>query len=175
MEHLIRFYLPLAVVLAIVAYTLRTPSRNGLKLPPGPRPLPIIGNALDFPRPGVPEFKHWLKHKDRYGPISSVSALGKTLIIIHDKDMANAVLEKKASKTSARPEAFFANDMCGFDMFSGSHKCMVTGRRRHKILLRHFGTNNRVRQYNDILETEVDRLLYQLLVQPVGLIEQLKT
>jgi cytochrome P450 len=175
MDHLLRFYVPLAVVLAIVAYVLRTSSRKGLKLPPGPKPLPIVGNVSDFPPPGVPEFQHWLRHKNIYGPISSVNALGKTLILIHDKDMANTILEKKASKTSKRPEAFFANDMCGFDMFSGSHKCMITGRRRHKMILRHFGTSNRVRQYNDTFEAEVDKLLYQLLIQPTGLINQLKT
>ena len=36
-------------------------------LPPGPRPLPIIGNLLDLPR-GV-EARHWAKHKKLYGMV----------------------------------------------------------------------------------------------------------
>ncbi|KAM5350440.1 hypothetical protein ACJ41O_006945 [Fusarium nematophilum] len=85
------------------------------RLPPGPKPLPIVGNMRDFPPEGVPEFEHWLKHKDLYGPISSVTVLGTTLVIIHDKTMARDLLEKLAAKTSVRPSMTFANKMCGYE------------------------------------------------------------
>lgn len=44
--------------------------RNGPHppLPPGPKGLPIVGNLLDLPKPGDYEAKHWIKHKDIYGP-----------------------------------------------------------------------------------------------------------
>ncbi|TFB06211.1 O-methylsterigmatocystin oxidoreductase [Trichoderma ghanense] len=44
------------------------------KLPPGPKPLPILGNILDLPPAGTPEFQHWLKFKDLYGPISLINS-----------------------------------------------------------------------------------------------------
>ena len=34
-------------------------------LPPGPRPLPLIGNLLDLPK--GKEWEHWIKHKELYG------------------------------------------------------------------------------------------------------------
>ena len=60
-------YLPWISIAIIVAlfhygYTLRTLSR---RLPPGPRPLPFIGNALDIPRKNLgPEFQ---RISQRYG------------------------------------------------------------------------------------------------------------
>lgn len=40
---------------------------NGRPLPPGPKGLPVVGNINDLPKPGEPEWTHWLQHKDLYG------------------------------------------------------------------------------------------------------------
>lgn len=41
-----------------------------LPLPPGPEPLPFIGNLLDMPKSEELEAFHWAKHKALYGTIS---------------------------------------------------------------------------------------------------------
>ena len=40
-----------------------------LPLPPGPKPLPLIGNMLDMPK--GPEGPFWAKHKELYGLLHS--------------------------------------------------------------------------------------------------------
>ena len=40
-------------------------SKTPGSLPPGPKPLPLIGNMLDLPK--GKEWEHWVKHKELYG------------------------------------------------------------------------------------------------------------
>lgn len=82
-----------------------------LSLPPGPKPWPILGNITDMPPKGQGEWNHWLKHREVYGPISSVTALGQTIIILHDKQAASELMEKRGTIHSGRPTATFAMEM----------------------------------------------------------------
>lgn len=43
---------------------------DGRPLPPGPKGFPVLGNINDLPKPGEPEWEHWLQHKDLYGAYS---------------------------------------------------------------------------------------------------------
>jgi hypothetical protein len=170
-------FLFLVVSLAFAVSCLISPStKHGLKLPPGPRGLPVIGNLLDLPPKDEPEYKHWLKHKDLYGPISSLSMFGSTILILHDRDLVHALLEKQASKTALRPSSFFADDLCGYDMFMGPYN--DGGKilhRRHKLVMRHLTVQNKVDQLSETLEAEVDRFLLHLLENPDGLRDHIKT
>ncbi|KAG8408442.1 hypothetical protein J3458_019477 [Metarhizium acridum] len=91
-------------------------SNTRLPLPPGPTRLPIVGNILSLPPKGVLEYEHWLKFKNLYGPISSVTVLGQTTIILHGKKEVEDLLENMSTETSDRPLSIFAN-MTGFDRF----------------------------------------------------------
>jgi hypothetical protein len=80
-------------------------------LPPGPKGLPLIGNLRDLPPAGTQPYRFWLPHKDLYGPISSVSALGMTIVILHDPAVAAELYEKRGAKYSSRPRFTFAMEM----------------------------------------------------------------
>lgn len=99
-----------AVVFAAWAVQKLFFTKRQLPLPPGPKGLPLVGNIRDLPPPGVPEWEHWLQHKDLYGPLSSVTALGTTMILIHDKDVALELLEKRSAKYSGRPFQRFVQE-----------------------------------------------------------------
>ncbi|KAL4995528.1 hypothetical protein BDV10DRAFT_187957 [Aspergillus recurvatus] len=80
------------------SYT-RQPRRAGRNSHQAPSPF-LSENITDFPQRGIPEHMHWLKHKDIYGGISSVSDLGMTLVILHDKKIAHELLDQTSGKTS---------------------------------------------------------------------------
>lgn len=106
------------VLLGIVAAYLinrLVQSRNRDRpLPPGPKGLPVLGNVNDLPKPGMLECHHWLKHKDLYGPISSITVLGQTFVIINDAQIAVELLRDRATIHSARPHMVFASDMYAY-------------------------------------------------------------
>lgn len=146
-----------------------------LGLPPGPKPLPVLGNITDLPPKGVPEFRHWLKHKEVYGPISSVTVMGQTLVIVHDKEAAHDLLEKNSITSSQRPTTEFANNLCGFGEFLPSQQYDDNFRRGRKFVHQQLGTKAAVTRFNDVQEVEVRRFLLRVLNQPETLAEHLKT
>ncbi|VUC20426.1 unnamed protein product [Clonostachys rosea] len=146
-----------------------------VKLPPGPKPWPILGNITDLPPKGIPEYQHWIKHKDTYGPISSVTVLGKSMIILHDREAVQELLEKKSLKTSSRPWLEFASRLCDFGRFTTLQPYNDTLRRHRKFMHQQLGTKTLVAQYNHTQETETGRLLLRLLDDPQNLIQHLKT
>jgi hypothetical protein len=110
----------LLAISIIILYTLgrfflRRKSHD-LPLPPGPKGIPFLGNVRNLPKPGILECHHWLKHKDLYGPISSVTVLGQTFIIINDADIAVELLNNRAAVFSGRPHMVFSGDMYAADM-----------------------------------------------------------
>lgn len=105
----------LAVFLAIRDYQ----RRQGLPYPPGPRPLPLIGNLFDIPR----EFS-WLKYTQfskKYGmiyfavmahsaltegatgDIISFRAFGQVIVILNSIKVNKDLLEKRPDIYSDRP------------------------------------------------------------------------
>ncbi|KAM0285187.1 hypothetical protein ACHAQH_001618 [Verticillium albo-atrum] len=161
------FLLPWAVVALLSCLVYRYLSRRDqLPLPPGPKPLAIVGNVKDFPPSDVPEFQHWLKHKDLYGPISSVTVLGRTLVLIHDKQVAHELLELIASKTSGRPTMIFANELCGYDKTVICQGYTNVFRRYRKLLHRELGTKATAAQFQRVQEAEMRRQLMRVLDEP---------
>jgi hypothetical protein len=145
------------------------------KPPPGPKPVPLLGNVADFPPDGVPEHLHWLKHKDIYGPISSVTVLGMTLVLVHDRDVARDLLERLASKTSGRPSMVMANKLCGYEAITICQSYTPTFRRYRKFLHQELGTKISSAQFRKLQEDEVKRQLVRALRDPQGWLEHYKT
>lgn len=80
-------------------------------LPPGPKKTFLLGNIRDLPPADTPEWVHWMKHKELYGPISSLSVLGQTIVVISDHKAAFDLLDKRNAIYSERPVMHFAGEM----------------------------------------------------------------
>ncbi|KAI9450881.1 cytochrome P450, partial [Lactarius psammicola] len=89
---------PLAgLILWLIARFTRTAFRN---LPPGPKGLPLIGDAqhaLDHDWLASPQ------RKDEYGEMMYLSALGKGILVVNSQRVAADLLEKRSNIYSDRP------------------------------------------------------------------------
>src|ERR1700761_8505789 len=99
-------------VLAYRTFISTTQSKHTHPLPPGPKPKFLLGNIADLPPAGSKEWLHWLKLKDQYGPISSLTVLGQTMVIISDYKLAVELMEKRSTNASSRPTMEFGAKMC---------------------------------------------------------------
>ncbi|OAA69925.1 O-methylsterigmatocystin oxidoreductase [Akanthomyces lecanii RCEF 1005] len=165
------------VLVAVFGYLVykKSTSKNKSRLPPGPKPLPVLGNINDFPPPGKLEYQHWLEHKDVHGAISSVTVMGMTLVIIHDKKAAHELLDQRAARTSGRPTMVMANQLCGYEAIVVCQSYNSTFRRYRKYLHRELGTKASAAQFQDVQEAEVSRQLVRALKHPEQWKSHLKT
>ncbi|KAH7884307.1 cytochrome P450 [Phlebopus sp. FC_14] len=71
------------------------------RLPPGPPPLPILGNVLD-----IPSSEPWVAYKEwtgKYGDVFCIRLLTQTAIILNSLESAKALLEHRSQNYSSRP------------------------------------------------------------------------
>ncbi|CAO1603064.1 hypothetical protein XANCAGTX0491_006656 [Xanthoria calcicola] len=167
-------YVTLIVVLGLLIIRKLLKPKSHSRLPPGPKPLPVVGNILDLPPKGVPEFQHWFKHKDTYGSISSITVMGLPLVIFHDKEAAHAVMGKRAQKTSARPQLNFAT-LCGFENFLITHQYNDKYRKHRKMVHQEIGTKGLSADFQPIQEKEALQFVLQTFNDPDNMMVYLKT
>ncbi|PFH58891.1 hypothetical protein XA68_13076 [Ophiocordyceps unilateralis] len=162
------------VLLGIVVYYGCFRKTAARKLPPGPKPLPLVGNINHLPPKGAPEYLHWLKHRERFGPISSVTAFGETAVILHDRQATHELLEKMTKKTSGRPLMEFANQLCGFNRLISGKQFDETCKWHRRLMHKQFGSKSIVARYHDIVEAEAKVLLWRIWREPENLMKLLK-
>lgn len=166
---------PILAILGLVAYTVYHHSTKPRgKLPPGPKPLPLLGNIRDFPPNGVPEHLHWIKHKDLYGPVSSVTVMGMTLVIVNDRQMAHDLLDQDAVKTSGRPTMEMAGKLCGYENVLLCQGYTPDYLRRRKFVHQELGTKASAAQFLGVQVAEVGRQLVRSLREPGDLLRHFK-
>ncbi|KAI0317639.1 cytochrome P450 [Amylostereum chailletii] len=75
-------------------------SRRRSLLPPGPRPLPVVGNLFD-----IPAVKPWVTYTSwgkKYGPISAVQVFGQSIIILNSVNVIKDLFERRGAFYSDR-------------------------------------------------------------------------
>jgi hypothetical protein len=78
-----------------------------LCMPPGPTPLPFIGNKLPSSKPWI-QFQEWSKI---YGPIFTVWVGRRPTLVLSDPKIAVDLMEKRSNKYSSRPRFVVMGEM----------------------------------------------------------------
>ncbi|KIJ61263.1 hypothetical protein HYDPIDRAFT_138140 [Hydnomerulius pinastri MD-312] len=93
-----------SILLSVVVYAIarhHAPKKNKRAFPPGPKPLPFLGNVLD-----IDSERPWLTYsawRKQYGPIVYCQLLGQDVIIINSAKVARQLLDRRSSIYSSRP------------------------------------------------------------------------
>ncbi|KAL4936725.1 hypothetical protein BDV06DRAFT_233075 [Aspergillus oleicola] len=130
------------------------------RLPPGPPPLPLIGNKLQLPssKPWI-RFREW---SETYGPMYTVWLGRRPTIVISDPTIASELLEKRSAKYSTRPRFVTMGeiywDMASILVQPYGKEWLVRRRLLHSAL-----TPRALENYKSLQEAESARLCFQLL------------
>ncbi|KAK0113016.1 hypothetical protein ONS95_014726 [Cadophora gregata] len=130
------------------------------RMPPGPTPVPFIGNKLPTSKPWI-QFQEWSK---KYGPIFTIWVGRRPTIVVSDPQVAVDLMEKRSTKYSSRPRFVVMGEMYG----SGSVLMQPYGKEwsiRRKLLHRAL-TPAALRTYRARQEAESTRLVYQVMQSP---------
>jgi cytochrome P450 len=156
-------YLWLSLILAIPLATLFHDVWLWMRMPPGPTPLPFLGNRLQLPssKPWI-QFQEWSK---TYGPIFTIWIGRKPTIVISDPNIAVELMEKRSTKYSSRPRMVAMGEILwdGASILVQPYGKEWSVRRK---LLHQALTPKALRLYKPVQAAEASRLCCQLLDSP---------
>lgn len=92
------FPIAIGLLLAVLSYFLL--SRLRYKLPPGPRPWPVVGNLYDIKPVRFRCFAEWA---EKYGPIMSVWFGTSLTVVVTTTELAKEVLKEHDQQLADRP------------------------------------------------------------------------
>ncbi|TQV99455.1 cytochrome P450 oxidoreductase OrdA-like protein [Cordyceps javanica] len=127
------------------------------------------------PKEGETEFQHWRRHNELYGPLSSITVMGQPIVVIHDRDAARFLLEKRSKSTSSRPHMEFGYNMCGFKNILSVQKFEDSSYvRRRRLIHQHLGTPAASERYKGLQEAQSGKLLQRALESPEQLADHIE-
>ncbi|KAJ5780653.1 hypothetical protein N7457_005813 [Penicillium paradoxum] len=130
---------------------------------------------LDLPPPTTPDWIHWLKHKETYGPVSSVTVMGQTIVILNDVDSAMELLGKRSTIYSSRANLVFPCELVGWDRTLVMQKYSPHFRSSRKAIHQFVGTVPAAAQFHSLQEIEAHRFLLRVLQDQSRLAEHIQT
>ncbi|KAJ7496794.1 cytochrome P450 [Mycena latifolia] len=139
--------------------------KNVAPYPPGPKPLPILGNVFD-----LPQSQSWLAFSElakQHGPIVHLRVLGKSIIILNDVNAAIQMLDKKSRVYSNRPNLVMCGELVGWDEGPALIQFGKRWSDYRRLMAQFLGTRSRVETaYNHIFEQATHAYLRNLLQSP---------
>ncbi|KAI0293116.1 cytochrome P450 [Russula brevipes] len=162
-EHLTpRLALITALVIILSVQYARSPWR---RVPPGPRGLPFLGNALQL------HDKGWMFQKEckrKYEHMMYLNALGQPFIVLHSLKAAFELLDRRAHIYSDRPRFIVAHELLSGGLFTASMPYgdvwRRTRRAAHEVL-----SKTVVRDYHPVVSKEAILLASAILKTPDSL------
>ncbi|KAM5534507.1 hypothetical protein V8D89_011839 [Ganoderma adspersum] len=132
------------------------------RYPPGPKPLPFVGNLFDMPLTDLGRgFAELSRH---YGDLVHLDVCGQHIIVVGSYEAAEELLDKRSATTSDRPDSAMLR-LCGLQWFFPFMPYGQAWRRRRRAFHQSFDAHV-IANYHPIQASHTHRLLHNLLTSP---------
>ncbi|KAJ3563540.1 hypothetical protein NP233_g8878 [Leucocoprinus birnbaumii] len=128
---------------ALVLLYYRYKAKTRLPYPPGPKPLPLIGNLLDIPKVSVRGFEVFAKwSKDFDSDILHIDALGKHIVILNSVKVANELCGERSAIYSTRPHLTMLSELMNGTRFMAAMPYGDAWKARRRMFQHYFPSND---------------------------------
>lgn len=139
--------------------------------PPGPKPLPIIGNILDITTKEL-----WLtafKWARTYGPVTHIRIFNQSLVFLNTPKVVFDLLDRRGSIYSDKPHLIMAGELCGCENMAAFTPYGDRARRQRKLMQKAFGPAV-IPRYHDLMQMESRPFLSRLVTSPLQFQEHIR-
>ncbi|KAF8797657.1 cytochrome P450 [Phlegmacium glaucopus] len=153
----------IGVVFLLAFYTYKALAYPSINFPPGPKPLPIIGNVLQIPAEHQEEkFTEWAP---QYGDVMHLKIFGQSMVILHSLQAARDLLDKRGSIYSDRPRFVLLSELMGWKSAS-THIRYGPRFRKHRRFINQVFNHKAISAFRSLQEKEILVLLEGMLHHP---------
>ncbi|PPQ69577.1 hypothetical protein CVT24_001377 [Panaeolus cyanescens] len=139
--------------------------------PPGPKPLPLIGNLLQIPTERQEEvFAEW---GAQYGDLVYINVLGQPMMILNSLQAARDLLDKRSSIYSDRPRFVLLSEMMGWKNAS-THMRYGPRFRKHRKFINQTFNQRAVSAFRPLQEKATSVLIEDLVHEPDAFLDHLR-
>jgi len=152
-----------AALLAVWFLWQRKSKAQAGPLPPGPTPVPILGNVRDLTAKEL-----WLvatKWAKQFGDVVHVHVVGQGLVFLNSPEATMDLLDKKGSIYGDKPGLVMVGELCGCEKMVAFTRYGDESRRQRRLINQAFGVQA-IPSYHPLIETETHSFIQRLIADP---------
>ncbi|KII85530.1 hypothetical protein PLICRDRAFT_178586 [Plicaturopsis crispa FD-325 SS-3] len=168
---LLNFVPCVAILLVAWTYSKYKANPKRLPLPPGPKPLPLVGNIFDIPTEQQwVTYDRWCKE---YGDIIHINILGQSVVILGSSKTTTDLFEKRSAWYSDRIRLTMLNELMGWSFNLAMMRYGEWWRRHRKAFHSHF-LPRAIETYRPVQIDETRKFLRRLAETPEDFIHHIR-
>ncbi|CAG7851800.1 O-methylsterigmatocystin oxidoreductase Short=OMST oxidoreductase; AltName: Full=Aflatoxin B synthase; AltName: Full=Aflatoxin biosynthesis protein Q; AltName: Full=Cytochrome P450 64 [Serendipita indica DSM 11827] len=158
------------VVLAVVRYL--SSSSSNVYHGPGPKGVPVLGNAADLPKKD--DYKVYASWRHKYGEMVYLSVLGQPIYILNSLRTATELMNKRAMIYSDRPIMIMAQELVGWKRTPVLTSSNDPRYSRYRKLFHTALRKERVREMAPLQEKSSHQMLQLILDKPDDFVKHIR-
>ncbi|EMD36586.1 hypothetical protein CERSUDRAFT_84764 [Gelatoporia subvermispora B] len=146
--------------------------QKAIQLPPGPKPIPVLGNVHQLPQDYQPRtFHEWGK---RYGDVVYARLFQTPAIVLNSWSAARDLMEKRSWNYSGRPRLTLLVELMGWDSVVTHMQCDSRWRKHRKWIQDALQSKDSLSEHKPLHRRETYSFLHSIIESSEGIVPHIR-